>query len=183
MKNGFVIIRNFINSDFSDYLQNYFRILYEGGYLKSGDPDAPNSPCIYGDPAFDCLLLKKKQDVEKAVSKNLIPQYSYSRIYQPKSILTKHLDRSSCEYSVTLSLGGEYEEMWPIWIKDYNGVEHCIKLDSGDAMIYDGVTCEHWRDEFKGEKQYQVFMHYVDINGKFKDIKYDGRSHLGIIIS
>ena len=90
MKNGFVIVRNFINSDFSDYLQNYFCILYEGGYLKSGDPDAPNSPCIYGDPAFDCLMLKKKNDVEKVVGKNLIPQYSYSRIYQPKSVLKKH---------------------------------------------------------------------------------------------
>ena len=57
------------------------------------------------------------------------------------------------------------------------------ELDVGDAMIYDGVRCEHWRDEFKGDNQYQVFMHYVDAHGKYKDLKYDGRDKLGIIMT
>jgi len=183
MKNGFVIVKNFIDLEFATFLQKYFSILNDGGYLKFGDPDVPLSPCIHGDPAFDCLMLKKMPYVEKLVNKTLTPQYSYSRIYQPKSILGKHTDRNSCEYSVTLSLGGDYDSLWPIYIEDYNSNIHCVELDVGDAMIYDGVRCEHWRDEFKGDNQYQVFMHYVDAHGKYKDLKYDGRDKLGIIMT
>ena len=83
MKNGFVVVKNFIDLEFAIFLQKYFSILNDGGYLKFGDPDVPLSPCIHGDPAFDCLMLKKMPYVEKLVNKTLTPQYSYSRIYQP----------------------------------------------------------------------------------------------------
>ena len=47
-------------------------------------------------------------------------------------------------------------------------------------MIYYGRDLEHWRDKFKGKTQYQLFLHYVDANGKYKDRKFDGRNNIGL---
>ena len=33
------------------------------------------------------------------------------------------------------SLGGEYDQQWPIWIKDYDGIDHCVELDEGDMLV------------------------------------------------
>ena len=47
--------------------------------------------------------------------------------------------------------------------------------------MYKGCELEHWREPFKGNICCQVFLHYNDINGEFKNSnKYDGRPILGI---
>jgi alkylated DNA repair dioxygenase AlkB len=109
-----------------------------------------------------------------------MPQYTYARIYKNGSDLKIHTDRPECQYSVTLCLGGEYEKPWPIWIKDYSGKSHEVPLDEGDCVVYHGTELEHWRDKFEGEMQYQLFMHYVDSEGKYKDRVFDGRPNLGL---
>ena len=47
-------------------------------------------------------------------------------------------------------------------------------------LVYSGCELEHWREEFEGETQYQLFMHYVDADGEFKDRVFDGRSNIGL---
>ena len=118
--------------------------------------------------------------------KRLIPQYTYARIYKKGSDLKIHSDRPECQYSVTLSLGGDSgyvgknEKLWPIWIKDYDGKSHEVFLDDGDMVVYHGTELEHWREKFEGNTQYQLFMHYVDADGEFKDRIFDGRSNIGL---
>jgi hypothetical protein len=114
------------------------------------------------------------------VGKNLIPQYTYARIYKNGSDLKIHSDRPECQYSVTLCLGGDYEKPWPIWIRDYAGKSHEVPLDEGDMVVYHGTELEHWRDKFEGNMQYQLFMHYVDSEGEYKDRLFDGRPNLGL---
>ena len=81
---------------------------------------------------------------------------------------------------MTLCLGGEYEKPRPIWIKDYAGKSHEVPLDAGDMVVYHGTDLEHWRDKFEGNMQYQLFMHYVDGDGEFKDLLYDDRPNIGL---
>ena len=81
---------------------------------------------------------------------------------------------------MTLCLGGEYEKPWPIWIKDYAGNMNEVPLDVGDMVVYHGTELEHWRDKFEGNMQYQLFMHYVDSEGEYKDRVFDGRYNLGL---
>ena len=50
---------------------------------------APNSHCVYGDPAFDMVMAMSTQDIGKIVGKNLVPQYTYARIYKTGSVLKK----------------------------------------------------------------------------------------------
>ena len=81
---------------------------------------------------------------------------------------------------MTLSLGGEYEKPWPFWIKDYSGNDLQLSLDRGDCLVYHGTKLEHWREELTGGCQYQIFMHYVDADGEFKDRTFDDRPNLGL---
>jgi hypothetical protein len=54
-------------------------------------------------------------------------------------------------------------------------------LYPGDILIYRGDKLEHWRERFKGNTCVQVFLHYNDLNGPYKDsLKYDSRPFLGI---
>ena len=176
---GFQKIEKFIPSFFSLYLRNYFTLRVQNDNL-GGDEQAPNSHSVYGDPAFDMVMAMSTEDIGKIVGKNLIPQYTYARIYKNGSDLKIHSDRPECQYSVTLSLGGEYEKPWPIWIKDYAGNMNEVPLDVGDCVVYHGTELEHWRDKFEGNMQYQLFMHYVDAEGEFKDRVFDGRPNLGL---
>ena len=176
---GFEIVTEFIPSFFSTYLRNYFTLKVQNEGLR-GDKQAPNSHCVYGDPAFDMVMVMLAQSVSDIVGKELIPQYTYARIYKNGSFLERHFDRPECEYSVTLSLGGEYDKQWPIWIQDYSGNDNCVSLDEGDVMVYCGSKLDHWREKFEGNTQYQLFMHYVDAEGKFKNRIYDGRPNLGL---
>jgi len=177
---GFQKVKGFIPSFFSTYLRNYFTLRVQNDPSLGGDPQAPNSHCVYGDPAFEMVMAMSTEDIGRIVGKKLIPQYTYARIYKNGSDLKIHSDRPECQYSVTLSLGGEYEKPWPIWIKDYAGNVNEIPLDVGDMVVYHGTELEHWRDKFEGNMQYQLFMHYVDAEGEFKDRVYDGRPNLGL---
>ena len=180
LKNGYKVVKNFIAPSFADYLKNYFTVIAENGHCVRGDDQAPNSYCIYGAPAFDTLMLMTSPIVEEHLYKKVIPQYTYARIYFKNSILEEHIDRPECEISVTISLGGEYNNLWPICIKDYEDNTNCIELDRGDAMIYYGRDLKHWRNNFNGVSQYQIFSHYVYADGKYKDRLFDGRKNIGL---
>ena len=78
---GFQKVKGFIPSFFSTYLRNYFTLRVQNDRLK-GDEQAPNSNCVYGDPAFDMVMAMSTQDIGKIVGKELIPQYTYARIYK-----------------------------------------------------------------------------------------------------
>ena len=177
---GFQKIKGYVVPYFSTYLRNYFTLRAQNDPSLGGDSQAPNSHCVYGDPAFDMVMAMSTQDMGKIVGKNLIPQYTYARIYKNGSVLERHSDRPECQYSVTLCLGGEYEKQWPIWINDYSGKSHEVPLDEGDMVVYHGTELEHLREKFEGEMQYQLFMHYVDTEGEFKDRVCDGRPNLGL---
>jgi len=177
---GFRLIKGYVVPYFAAYLRNYFTLRAQNDPSLRGDEQAPNSHCVYGDPAFDMVMAMSTEDIGKIVGKNLIPQYTYARIYKNGSDLKIHSDRPECQYSVTLCLGGDYEKPWPIWIKDYAGKSHEVSLDVGDMVVYHGTELEHWRERFDGNMQYQLFMHYVDAEGEFKDRVFDGRRNLGL---
>tara|TARA_B100000131_G_scaffold319695_1_gene366129 strand:- start:1203 stop:1805 length:603 start_codon:yes stop_codon:yes gene_type:complete len=179
-EHGFFYVKEFLPSFFAEYLKNYFSIRATNDPTIKGDPQAPNSHSVYGDPAFDTVLSMSTELIERVIGKKLIPQYSYARIYKKGSVLERHCDRPECEYSVTVSLGGTYDKNWPIWCKDYLGNDLPHALEPGDCLVYHGTELEHWRDEFEGETQYQLFLHYVDADGQFKDRIFDDRPNLGL---
>ena len=179
---GYVLVKNFIPKDTSDYLFNYLRFSTHASVLAGktrdivhGDPQVPGSwGSRSGDLALDDLMKMMKPKMEQITGLKLWPTYTYTRLYRPGNILEKHTDRPSCEISVTLKLGDTGGYNWPIWMVDKE-----YSLDKGDAVVYRGCDLTHWREVCEGPSDYrmgQVFMHYVDKNGPYPEYKYDKRN-------
>ena len=90
---GFEKVTNFLAPEFSIFLQNYFATKVHNDPSLTGDPQAPNSHCVYGDPAFEMVMDMSTKDIGRIVGKKLIPQYTYARIYKNGSVLERHSDR------------------------------------------------------------------------------------------
>jgi hypothetical protein len=181
-KEGFVILPNFIPPFFAQFLREYFDTLKTNDKLEEGDPQVNLSSCLYGDPCYDTFMLMSTELISRSIGIELLPTYTYGRIYYTNAELLPHTDREECEHSVSLFLGGKFDKTWPMWMMN-SGVHNepqMAALNPGDAIVYKGNTVNHWRDSFEGESHYQLFMHYVEKNGKHADREYDTRPYLGL---
>jgi len=201
------VIKNAVSYELANFLYNYFmlkrdavKFMYENNIHSQtsilgtwSDQQVPNTYSMYGDFAMETLMMKVMPVMKKETGLELVPTYSYARIYKRGDILNRHKDRPSCEISTTLNLGGD---PWPIFI-DPTGSDNVIDeyknihkpnaprgervdLEIGDMLVYSGCELEHWREPFEGDNCGQVFLHYNNRNGQFKDINiFDGRHKLG----
>ncbi len=129
--------------------------------------DQSFSPAWYEDPLMTALLDIKLSLVEKESNLKLFPTYAYWRYYVFGATLKKHIDRPSCEISVTVCIK-KYDN-WPIIVEGKK-----FELEEGDAVLYAGRDQKHWRPGvYKGKGMAQVFLHYVNQNGPFAHHKYD----------
>ena len=202
------VIKNAVSYELANFIFNYFllkrdavkymyekNITYDIGMLGTWtDQQVPNTYSHYADPVMETLLMKVLPVMKQETDLDLIPTYSYARIYKQGDILKRHKDRPSCEISTTIHLGGT---KWPIFI-DGTGADNVIDeyknihkpnapegtkvlLEVGDMLVYSGCELEHWREPFEGNTCGQVFLHYNHVNGPFADKnKFDGRPLLGI---
>ena len=196
MKNNYKVIRQAISKELADFTYSYFlmkrkvaRVFFDDRYISPfnndwgvwNDPQVPETYSHYSDIAMETLLEKLVEPMSKETGLNLIPTYSYARIYKKGDVLKRHKDRYSCEVSMTMNLGGD---PWPIYLEasgvtDKDGVK--IDLEAGDAVIYRGCEVEHWREAFEGENCGQVFLHYNDASGEnAEENRYDTRPFLGL---
>jgi len=158
------------------------------------DGQIPNTYSHYADFVMETLLVKMLPIMSKETGLELIPTYSYARIYKKGDKLKRHKDRPSCEVSCTLNLGGY---PWPIFL-DETGTNNVIDekkeiikpnaptgqsilLEVGDMLVYSGCDLEHWREPLKGNLCGQVFLHYNHLKGPFAEKNaFDGRPLLGL---
>lgn len=133
---------------------------------NDGDEQVPNSHSYYNLPVCNILLGRLLDKVSYAAGKTLKPSYTYCRVYMKGADLKPHKDRPSCEYSVTLNLSQTHA--WPIYMG-----KRAVVQRPGDGVLYKGCEIEHSRKEFEGGEYVQVFLHYVDANGPYKDHVYD----------
>lgn len=149
----------------------------KNGKTAPGDDQVPGTPSAYSDFIMDGLLTSLLPQIERASGLAVFPTYSYFRVYKLGDTLARHTDRPACEISVTLCLGFEDQLPWPIWIEGPRG-PISVTLGAGDALLYRGRECAHWREAFEGRRQAQVFLHYVDQNGPCADWKFDKRASI-----
>jgi len=158
------------------------------------DGQIPNTYSHYADFVMETLLVKMLPIMSKETGLELIPTYSYARVYKKGDKLKRHKDRPSCEVSCTLNLGGH---PWPIFL-DETGTNNVIdekkeiikpnaptgqsiSLEVGDMLVYSGCDLEHWREPLKGNLCGQVFLHYNHLKGPFAEKNaFDGRPLLGL---
>ena len=139
----------------------------------------------YWHPQYRKIHSEIRLILEQVIGRKLYNTYYYDRFYFPGQPLIKHTDRPSCEISVTIHIGTNIKESWPIWIKTpdtfedsamktliASGENRSVHLEAGDGMVYKGCERPHWRDPMPGlleskinkdESLYyhQIFFHYV----------------------
>ena len=208
--NKYQVIKGAISYELANFVFNYFllkrdavkfmydnNITYDNGILGTWtDAQIPNTYSHYGDHVMETLLVKVLPIMAQETGLELIPTYSYARLYKKGDILHRHKDRPSCEISTTIHLGGN---PWPIFI-DGTGANNILSgsetttivkpnapagtkvlLEVGDMLVYSGCELEHWREPFEGDICGQVFLHYNHVNGPFAEKnRFDRRPMLGI---
>ena len=206
------VIRQALSQELSNFIFNYMMLQRDAVDFmvknnkvnpvnpfmgKRDDPQVPGAYSKYADWVMETLLMFMIPIMKQRTGLELIPTYSYTRLYEKGNILHRHKDRPSCEISTTLHLGGDE---WPIFLdpsgqnftiygkeeKDKSvkpGAPKGIRVDLkiGDMLIYSGCDLEHWREPFEGKVCSQVFLHYNHANGPFaKTNLFDKRPMLGV---
>jgi hypothetical protein len=180
---GYIKIVNLIDEQLIKTISQYFENKINRGEWKPNNDTSPKDASkleYYADPLIEVLLKQCLLEVEKQTGLEIEPTYSYSRVYQGGEELLPHIDRPSCEISVTVNVACT-GNAWPIWVqyKDKDPVK-CV-LNPGDAVIYKGCEVTHWRRKLpEGQINAQFMLHYVDKNGPYTQYKLDGRNYLGL---
>jgi hypothetical protein len=162
IQNNYVLIPGFITSEQAHLLSLEFKEYCTKFNLK-GDPQAPNSHAMYNFMPFIKLMVNKIPHVNEILGEEVLPTYTYARVYKNGSILERHRDRPSCEISFTVNLTKDVD--WPIYFQRPDGSETSVELNPGDAVLYLGCQADHWRNKFEGTEHVQLFLHYVRANG------------------
>lgn len=165
-ENGFVVFNDAFPIDLCNYLVKHMFDLYQQNKLVK-DEQCPLSDSVYSDPVFNKVLESYANIIGNELGLKLLPTYTYARIYRNGEVLKRHTDRESCEISATVTLGYDGKTPWRIYFDDKR--EFPVDLDIGEMAIYRGREVVHWRPRFKGEWQVQVFLHYVDADGPYKN--------------
>lgn len=198
-ENGFIVLRKLCNPTilYSPVPDHGGSVSYYGNINNSEVHDVesqvPGSFARYNFPPYKFVHTLIRKEVEKAIGKKLYNTYFFDRFYYPGQPLEKHIDRDSCEISVTLHIQSNLSEPWPIWIKKPNtwedshrtklktiGENASVILNPGDAMVYKGCERPHWREPMPTEYEktwygrkiersnlfyHQIFFHYVLADG------------------
>mgnify|MGYP003137910932 FL=1 len=203
------VIRGALSKELANFIFNYMMLQRDAvDWMIKNNKVNPYSPLIgtrtdqqvlgayskYADWVMETLLMYMIPIMKAKTGLELIPTYSYTRVYEKGHILKRHKDRPSCEISTTLHLGGDE---WPIFldpsgqnfvIDEYKNIHKPgapkgvqVDLKVGDMLIYSGCDLEHWREPFQGNICSQVFLHYNHANGPYaKTNLFDKRPILGI---
>ena len=93
-----------------------------------------------------------------------LPAYAFWRILRARRELRRHEDRNACEVSASLrSSRCRDERLADPRTGTSTAPKRGVALNPGDAIVYQGCRIPHWREPFAGERQYQVFLHYVSM--------------------
>ena len=177
----YVVMRSAVVPPLLGFLWRYVLERAQSGALQAIEKDVTAAPGAYGDPVMEHVLERLRPFVEALTGVPLYPTYSYCRLYTHGDALAPHRDRPACEFSLSLTLGQEPPAPWPLWIRGPEG-EHGVHLEPGDALLYRGIDCEHWRERYEGARLVQVFLHYVNQDGPHAAWKFDKRDSLDLTV-
>jgi hypothetical protein len=177
-RNGYTLIKSLVEPHVARGLYAYGSKLEASGQLTP-DRLVPGAPSVYGNLFMEGMLERLQPKIEQALGRRLHATYTYFRIYRTGDKLRRHKDRQACEISVSLCLGYVAETPWPLFIEGPNGV-FAAAMQPGDGVLYKGLECPHWREPFTGESAGQLSLHYVDQDGPYAKLKFDGRAALAM---
>jgi hypothetical protein len=139
-----------------------------------GDGQVGGAPCEYGDPLAEQFLQLKTSYLSERLRLDLVPTYSYLRVYRPGDRLPAHRDRAACEITVSASLS--IDSHWPLrMLIDGRILDYCPR--PRHAVAFRGHELLHWREPLAGDRTVaQILFHYVQRDGVCASWANDRRS-------
>ena len=160
---GAIVVPKILPLEFCHFFTH--TLLRQAELNRGGDKQVPTALSILVHDLFlETMQERVWPSLEDIIGEELLPTYSFSRLYSNGDELHKHRDRPSCEISVTIQLGRSHHYSWPIYVEGTR-----FDWAEGDGVVYLGEDVEHWRNKCDGPEGYysgQLFMHFVRANGK-----------------
>ena len=176
----YLLLKGVLPPPLLQYLKVYYAILLANGQFGR-DSQCPSSLSLGGDPGLDAVLEWLRPTLEERLGITLAATYSYTRVYAKGEELVRHLDRGSCEISVTAAIQipkGAGPSV--IHLKPPDAPEVKVEMAEGDGCVYAGTEVEHWRDKFRQKGYTQLFLHFISRRGRYyPELVFDGRERLG----
>ncbi len=181
-QNKYLVVREVLPKDLTHTISKYLWIKQKFGSLSSDK--SVKADFISREPLLDLILDYLSVIFSKYTGLQLLPTYSYARIYYRGADLERHVDRPSCEISGTMPLDYSDEAKWPILVATITDdpLGKQINLAKGDLLLYRGEEVFHWRESLEKEWQTQIFFHFVEKNGKNEEWAFDKRKRLSMTL-
>lgn len=173
--NGYVLVPDAVSDAKRAQLELAFLLQVHAGVLLPFRTPYRDRTDYYNCSVFNGLLLELLPVLEDVAQEQLWPTYSYARIYRRGASLKPHLDRAACEITASITLSTSSELPWPICLESRTGEAIAIGAGPGDLVVFQGTELKHWRDQLQGERQLQLFLHYVRKAGPFSHLRFDAR--------
>ena len=125
------------------------------------------------------------------LGRELLPTYSYFRLYRAGDVCHVHSDRPSCEHSLSLTLAYSEEKPWALEMgarhlaQPQSGIANgfgdepfsAVSMRPGGAVLYQGVHRRHGRTTPNPNRwSAHLFLHWVDPAGPYAAHAFDGRT-------
>jgi len=184
-KLGYCKIENYFTKDLLYFLKPNSVLTSLNASIEHRDRDSVvvgdgGNKALYASTISESLLIYLTPFYKNLTGKNLMPSYSYFRVYNEGYTLRPHVDRPSCQYSATICLDTDQDWVWPFFLtdKELNTVKNLQQ--PSDIIFYKGMEVEHWRESLEVKHSAHCFLHWVDGDDpNFQPYIFDGRESLG----
>ena len=167
-REGYVELRDLLPASHVAELARYFWALAGEGFLQRDDYRGCLRHVAHSHPVADFWHDQLNARVSQLVGRATKPSYSFVSLYLEGGELKWHVDRSPCEYTITLLL--DYAPLdeagrspWALKLRARDGGTREIHQRVGDALIFKGRELKHCRDVLPaGHRSASLLFHFVD---------------------
>ena len=154
-------------------------------------------PAVLKHPAFDVpsdsfrpmetFLWGLTPIMSQLVGRDVLPSYTYFRIYLKGDICRVHSDRPSSEFGLSMTLEYSDDQIWDLQLgkeridslyplsDDFGTMDYAsIEMGVGDAVLYQGSHYAHGRMQPNPNAwSAHLFLFFVDRNGPYSKHAFD----------
>jgi hypothetical protein len=194
-KDGFAHVRGLIPREVAEAFMTRVKAATRGAKIRISN--AGLRPAVLQRAAFDLaseyfqplnfFLWGLSPTISTILGRELLPTYSYFRIYRHSDICRVHSDRESSEHGLSLTLAYSDDEVWDLQVgkervepryparEDFGSMEYAsVGMGVGDAVLYQASHYAHGRtDPNPNRWSAHLFMFYVDRNGPYREYAFD----------
>ena len=165
---GYTIVRDLIYPLPLAAMRRYYRALIASGSLALGESQVDRRYSLHSEPLARFYHQQLAKLVTRIAGEPVKPSYVYFAAYQPGAVLSPHLDRPQCQFSLSFLVDYTPEPTdvsdWPLFLKKVDAPESptAVYLGVGDGVVYKGCELLHYRDALpENHFSTSLFFHFV----------------------